>query len=484
MLLRTLSATLAMLFVPGCQKAEHSSQAAVAPPASRVTETPGAAALREALDVAWRGDDWSAGLRLARRALDEQPDAVELRGRIARALWRAGRIEEAAQLAARIPADTSDPIALRALIVLHLARGQREPAARLADRLEALPARGAPDLYHILAARAASGRWDGLAKLARQLEQAADPAHGYPETYYREETQGLPAFLEAVGPGGLNQVAQNGSAPMTPLVLVGLPSCEVRINGHGPYRMAVDTGGSVTVALDEAVAEEIGLKSLSKGTVRGASGRQDTGYALIDDLQIGAIKCRRVMTIVFGVRAAIMNAADGIIGTGIFNDGRMTLDFAGAQLVVSASRAEAGPGRDTDLWLVGDAKLVTPVTLQGQPALAMLDTGADVVALAPSRLAELFPGREVQKITPGMGLGVGNTELPAISLNPGVDLTIAGRRHENYSGLGLDALDTALSPVMGVQTDVLVGMSLFREMRSCTVDYPRCKLWIDWLARE
>ena len=42
-------------------------------------------------------------------------------------------------------------------------------------------------------------------------------------------------------------------------------------------------------------------------------------------------------------------------------------------------------------------------------------------------------------------------------------------------------LDTVLSPVLGVQIDVLLGMTTMRDMRSLTIDYPRCRMWIEWL---
>ena len=46
--------------------------------------------------------------------------------------------------------------------------------------------------------------------------------------------------------------------------------------------------------------------------------------------------------------------------------------------------------------------------------------------------------------------------------------------------MDLDVLDTLLSPVLGVQIDVLVGMPLLRETRQITVDQRRCRLWVQW----
>lgn len=484
MMRRCLAASLAMLLVSTGTGADNPWKDRLPQAVERAEARQTPADYREALDVAWRADDWSAGLRLAEQALARHADDAALRGSIVRALFRAGRLEQAEALAERIPADTRDPVALRTLCTLHLARGARDAAARVAEQLQQLAKKSAEDLYAIFAARFENDRLHGLPELLRQAERLTDPRNGYPETQVAEAIAGVADFLEAAGPEPLNRLARHGTAPLTALVLFNLPSCDAVINGRGPYRLVVDTGGSILLSLDQDVADELGLKSVAPATVRGVSGQQECGQVLIDELRIGEITCRRVISRTFGVREAILNAADGILGTGLLADGRVTLDFAGGQLTVAPSSAAPGPGRAVELRIIGDAKLVTPATLQEQPALALLDTGADVVALAPSRLRQLFPGEPVRTLDIGLGVGVGAGELPEISLGRGVDLAFAGRTFRNFSGLGLDVLDTTLGPYLGVQCDVLVGMPAFREMRSCTIDFPQCRMWVDWLRPE
>jgi len=456
-----------------------------APAVIRRAETSGTVkALQEGLDAAWRADNWQAGLRLARRALDKHPKEAGLRGQVTRALWRAGRVAEAERVAEQIAADTQDRVALRTMIVITLARGQIEDAGRWGARLEAVGAESAEDLHHGFAARYAAGKLEGLPELLRKLEKQLNPKDGYPTSHMMESIEGLAAYLQAVGPEPLNQVKQTGSAPIAPLVMVNLPSCDVLINGHGPYRMVLDTGGSIMLALDQTVADEIGLKSLAKASVRGVSGKQETGQVLIDELRIGDIVCRRVVTRTFDVRSAVMNAADGILGTGIFADARMKLDFSQGQLTISTSTDAPGSGAPADLRLVGDAKLMALVEVQDESGVALLDTGADAVALAPSSLKHFFPDRPVQKLNLGIGIGVGTDQTPQISLNSGVKLALAGRTFPHYGGLGLDMLDDVLGPVLGMQADMLLGMPTFREMRTLTVDFPRSKMWIEWLQAD
>ncbi len=473
-----------MFLLPGGPQPENPWKDKVHDAVERAQNQDTVPALRDAFDVTWRADDWPAGAVLADQAVKRHPGSAELRGLITRALWRAGRIPEAEALAAQIKPVATDHVALRSALELSLARGQADRAARFAARLEKLTPHTAEDLYQLYGARFALNKLDGVPELLRHAEQLTDPRNGYPESFVAEAIEGVADFLTAVGPAPLNQVAQPGAAPMPPLVMFNLPSCEVLINGRGPYRMIVDTGGSIMLALDQAVADEIGLKSLGKASVRGVSGKQETGQVLVDELQLGTIKCRRVIARTFDVRGAVMNAADGVLGTGIFWQARMTLDFAGGQLVVSGSGDETAAGAPLDLRIVSDAKLMALVKLEGQPAVAILDTGADAVAVAPSRLKQLFPDRKVESIAPGLALGVGSDQMPKISLGSGVKLEIAGRTYDNYSGLGLDVLDDVLSPAIGVQTDILLGMPLFRDMKSCTVDFPKCQMWIDWLPRD
>lgn len=470
-------------FVPGGKADENPWKAKVAPAveAARREQSPGA--YRTALETAWKADDWQTGLELAREALDSRPDAPELHGPAARAFWRAGRIHAAEAVAARLPLRTRDRVALAVLITIELARGNEQRALAAADQLAALPDLRAEDLYYIVAARAVANRLAELSPLIRRAEQLSDPAHGYPEIYIREQLEGFADFLDAIGPEPVNQIATYGSAAMPVVPLINLPGCEAYINGRGPYRLIVDTGGSITLSLDAEIADDLGLRSVASSTVHGVGGKDVSGQVLVDELRIGGITCRRVMTRTFGVRKSIAFAADGIIGTGLFQDARMTMDFQHGRLTLAPAASRPASGREVEVRIIGDAKLIAPLQLNGEPAAALLDSGADACAVAPSRLRRLFPGRKIRTL-PAFAIGVGGGQNPSITLTPGVTFTLAGKTYENYGGLGLDVLDTLLGPLLGLQSDLLLGMPVMREMKTLTVDYPHCRMWVEWLETE
>ncbi|MBK9129276.1 MAG: aspartyl protease family protein [Phycisphaerales bacterium] len=474
-----LTASLLMLLPCPTPAAENPWRSKVPAAVERAYATRTAGAFADALDVAWRADDWERGLELARRAQRDLADEPALRSRVARALYRAGLVIEAETLADKLDS-SDDAIALRMRLGIELARGRHDEARRWAERLAGRAAPDGEDIYQLYSAAFVLRQSERLADLARKAERSIDPNNGYPDILVSDAVQGLSAFHDATGPQPLNQVVAHGSAPLTPLVMIGLPAVQIEINGRGPYRLVLDTGGSIMLSLDETVAEELGLKSIAPASVRGVSGRQETGQVLFDQVTIGSIRCRRVMGRTFDVRSALFNSADGIIGTGIFADSRITLDFVDGRLTVSPSTDEPGPGVRTDARIIGDAKVMALVELGGQPAVAMLDSGADAIALAPSKLERLFPDRHIPRYDPGLALGVGGDDTPQIAIGPGVEMKLGGRTFPNYGGLGLDVLDTLISPVLGVQTNILLGMPLFRETRRVTIDFPRAQLWIEW----
>jgi len=470
------SAWTLMLLIPGAEPPADN------PWPARLRELLSAAqaAPADVLDAAWRADDWQVGLEHARRLLAVEPIPPKLQGLVVRALWRAGQLADAEALAAKLPRDTRDPVALRGLIELESARGGPAAVRPLVERLAARSALTSEDLLALFNQRFLAGEMEGLADLARRVEKLIDPADGYPSLYMSEAVEGVAEYLAAIGPQPLNQLAEPGAAPMPPLPLFKLPSCDVLINGRGPYRMVVDTGGSLIIALDQTVADELNLKSVAPGSIRGASGKTETGQIVLDDVQLGSIRLRRVIGRTFDVRSAVLNAADGVLGTGVFLGGRMTLDFAGGQLAVARSSEKPGPGRAVDARVISDAKLIVPLTLGAQTGVGLLDTGADVIALAPSRLKQLFPDRDLPTLNTSIAIGVGSGEQTSITTSAGVTVAFGDHEFKNCGGLGLDVLDKTLSPALGLQIDILLGMPAFREMKTCTVDFPTCRMWIDW----
>lgn len=459
------------------------SERAAAAAAAAETD-PSVARLHAALEAAWRADDWLTGQRIARLALRAEPDDRSLRPPVVRALWRAGDIRDAERLSDDIQPDTADRDALVTLARLELARGRTEAARRAAARLERLGPQSAEQAYALMSAKMLLHDPEGLAALARRAAALCDPERGYPDSILQESLIGFPELLAQIDDKPLNVIAAHGAAEMPPMVGFGLPNCSVYINGKGPYRLILDTGGSVALSLATPVARELGLRTLAESSVRGVSGPQPAALTVVDRLTIGPIEVERVLTHSFSLPGVIDGLVDGVLGTGVFAEARFTLDLQNGRFVVAPSSDEPAAGAPLDLRIVADAKLVGLIEIDGRPVTALIDSGADAIALSPSFAREAHPDQAFTGMDLPAVTGVGEDQAGQILIVPPVTARIAGREIEQFGGLALSVLDETLSPIIGLQFDLLAGMPLLREMRALTVDGPRRRAWVEWLPAD
>ncbi len=476
---------LAMLFLPTVRAEDNPWRAKVADAVACAEREKTAEAYITGLDTAYRADDWRAALKLVEQARPQFGDDARMQARFARALRRGGLLRESEALADTFPTDSRDPVALEVIIYTCLQRGQTERALAAAEQLDKLTPQTAEGLVAVLSARQANNQLKNLSAMVKRVLELVDVANGYPESYFAESLAGTDEFFRRAGDEPLNQVIKHGRAPMTKAPLIGLPSCRVEINGHGPFDMILDTGGSTIISLDNDAAEQIGLEQFGEATIRGVGGKDTSQQAIIDDLKIGNICCRRVGARIFDVPDMI---GDGIIGTGVFGNARMTMNFAKAELTVTPSSSKSAPGAELPLRIIGDSKLMPIVSVNGRPVVAVFDSGADGMYLSPELMRDLSAADKLRTISgDALGLdaaGVGSGAAQTFVVGPGVDVEIPGRTYHNASGIGVGVLDDTLSPILGVQSGVLIGMSAFRDMRSATIDFPTTRMWVDWLPTE
>jgi predicted aspartyl protease len=441
--------------------------------------------VRAAFEATYRADDWQAGLELAEWTARKPRLQKQLVGYMARARHRAGQIFDAEDLIERVQVNKADPVTLEMLIGTHLSRGKFRQAARAARELDTRTPRTTGSLLALMAVTMHKQDIDGMQDLVKEILATAKSENGYPDIYVVEGLDGLDEFLGQIGDEPLNQIRRPGKAELVRLPLVDMMACRVKINGHGPYNMILDTGGSMVISLDETVAEEISIESLGEASIRGVSGKSSSSQVLLEDVRIGNIRLRRVAGRVFDVHTAAAFSADGIIGTGIFNDGRMTLDLEDGELELTRSKTGDAPGEALAMRLIGDSKIMTDVRINGKQQLAFWDTGASINLLSPTLLRELSPSGKIEPIPgldQGLGImGVGGESGPTLYQGSMIDMRFGRKQIKQTAGLGMDVLDTVISPVIGVQTNVLIGLPTVRELKSMTVDFPRRKMWVDWV---
>jgi hypothetical protein len=289
------------------------------------------------------------------------------------------------------------------------------------------------------------------------------------------------ALRKATGGQPLNQIEAFGRGPMPFNRVLNLPECDAWLNGEVTCRLMLDTGAGDMLILNSQTARELGLQTVSAVQLAGVGGISEGRVALLNELVIGEIRVKRVMTFVADEDSPLMMVCDGVLGTGVLGYGRVQLDFEQAELVVRPSSAEVGAGEEVPVSVSDSAHIFTTVLLQSVPATAMLDSGASQPVFSPEWLEQNHPDRpdlELDLPLPSVTLGV---EMGDAGVRTCADLEFAGRRIKDMAGVALADLDKVMNPQMGKQIEVVIGMTIFRDMKSWTVDFPRERMWVDWL---
>jgi predicted aspartyl protease len=104
---------------------------------------------------------------------------------------------------------------------------------------------------------------------------------------------------------------------------------DVRFDGKGPYRMAVDTGASMTVVLPD-VAQKLGLIDREH---RGVVGGLDPVFVTVKETEVGLLFCEKLKVAVMDLpqlsetAQALKLRADGILGYNFLARYRSTFDY-------------------------------------------------------------------------------------------------------------------------------------------------------------
>lgn len=289
------------------------------------------------------------------------------------------------------------------------------------------------------------------------------------------------ALRKATGGEPLNQIAAFGRGPMPFNRVLNLPECEASLNGELSCRLVLDTGAGDMLILTPHIAEQLGLKAVSDTQLSGLGGVVTGGMTLLEDLAIGDIRVERVVTIITSESSSLALIGDGVLGTGVLRAGRVKLDFEQAELAVSPSSADPGIGEEVAIHLSDSAHIFTSVLLQSVPATAMLDSGANQPIFSSSWLEQNYPDHpnvDLELPLPRFALGV---KMGTPGITTCANLEFAGREIENVAGMALADVDLILSSQLEEKIGVVIGMTIFREMKSWTVDFPRARMWVDWL---
>ena len=264
----------------------------------------------------------------------------------------------------------------------------------------------------------------------------------------------------------------------------------VAFNGK-ERRMEIDTGASgLTLSHAAATAMHLTPEIDSSSYGMGDEGSQKSFLAKVDSIKIGGLQFENCYVEVFKSDPAGFEEIDGLIGSDVFDDFLLTLDFPGQQVKldplppIPGAPSSAGMALTTqssdmpvqDAYIDPSMKtwsaierigheLILPVRLNGKSTkLFILDTGADATFISTTA------AREVTKIgrSPDLGIYGISGQLKDTYLTGDIKLDFAGLR---YPAHDLVAFDTAkLFGRDEIEISGLLGAGILRQL-TMRIDY-------------
>jgi len=181
------------------------------------------------------------------------------------------------------------------------------------------------------------------------------------------------------------------------------PAIEVMINGEGPFRFAIDSGGSGLGRLDVSMLDRFDLPVVGTARAGDPTGQnaREVDIVGVETLSIGDATFHGVELIVgdYSRMADRMGGRiDGILGFGLFRDLLFTLDFPNERVRLERGALDAADGETLIAFTSPRGVPVVPVTIAGIETHATLDTGNMVGLMLAQDLVERIEFSEAPRV--------------------------------------------------------------------------------------
>ncbi len=498
-------------FVPfgGCKEEGASGGGAGsggAKPATRAMSPELANELSERLEAAYREDKVAAGTTAAGDVAAAGTGAPpKLVGLAARAFLRAGDLPHASELVnAAGAANTEVPLLLTRA---RLARGTG--ALAMADTSLDAALKAAPDdpelLNELVFVRQAQQRYADAAAAAERLDKALAAASGYPTELLRVMNAGRAEFLAQVKDQPLNVVAQLGTQKMVwaPTDNFQQPYIvEAKINGQGPFTLAIDLIGGHSLHLRPTVAEAAGVLPIADGEVITMAGPRPARWAIVNGLELGTAKLERVITRIFDEPAKPDYVFDGALGVGLFRSVRMRMNMLDQRFELEASgpfeTGNSDHGTELLVYLADDRPVFT-AQFEGAPRLTTLGAYVHVATITEPVMLERFKESDTT-ILPMLAPGIpaehpvaplGDREAytpeqltwhhPSRFGNDAVTSYFCGREVPLSLAVAMPFHDATIERLIGARPGLMISTDKFQTMHVVSFDGPTHTLQIQWI---
>ena len=248
---------------------------------------------------------------------------------------------------------------------------------------------------------------------------------------------------------------------------------EVMVNGV-TVKLVLDTGAA-GIVMSRQAAERAGLTRVSDATVGGIgdNAKLTGGYrAIAEKFRVGDVEYRNALVSV--AEQSLVGIEDGLIGSNVFSDFVITLDFAGGKLRLAPlpdykagelqDRVESPEMRDAVRVFRFGHILLLPVRVNSRDGLFVLDTGASTTLMSYDLAAGASKlDRDAKTGIRGLSGKVGD-----VYQTGNVLLEFAGFAQKN---MGMTAIDTwELSHRLGTEISGFLGLPVL-DLFTLTIDY-------------
>lgn len=268
----------------------------------------------------------------------------------------------------------------------------------------------------------------------------------------------------------------------------------IMVNGHGPFRVMVDTGCSVSVVSPELAEAAGAMGDQTDDDPLMANNALDDPFAVepvtLATVDLGGVRFEGVPALVTDSMGefSLMGGGrvDGALGFSLFTELYLGLDFPNRRLLLGKTWPVNAPAVRASLPVVErkDVPFVQ-VRIQGRPVEVMIDTGANQALHLPEEIASPFRWKQnprvgtliavfgeiqrerVGRLAGSLTLGDVRQVEPTVAISPG-DASIGLRSLEHYcvifsqaeDKVWLCSADSAPVPPTAERTD---GLSIYSD---------------------
>jgi predicted aspartyl protease len=248
----------------------------------------------------------------------------------------------------------------------------------------------------------------------------------------------------------------------------------VMINGHGPFRLVLDTGASHS-AVTELVALALGIPTDRSPpvTLRGVTGFATVPTIRVDTLTVGDLA---VDSPTLPIVPDALGGAQGILGAEGLSGKRIFIDFRHDKIVITYSRNEKSTRDfvDVPFHSIRDTLVVVNVVIGNVRTKAIIDTGGQTTIANLALRDALARSSSMYRGTPDQIMGatkeIQNGEIipmPAIEFG-GIQILDSGVTFADAYIFKQWKLDN--------QPAILIGMDALGLLDTLVIDYRRHEL--------